>query len=164
METPDARQLIETLGLAPLPQEGGWYRETYRSSATCTTPQGERSLATAIYYLLTPDTFSAWHRLPGDELYHVYAGDPVELFTIDRSGSLQRILLGTRVDRDERPQHLVAGGMWQASRLVAGGSAALLGTTMSPGFDFADYEHGEGAELLARYPSHAVLIGELTRS
>ena len=163
MDTPDARQLIEQLGLAPLPQEGGWYRETYRSTTTCPTPRGERSLATAIYYLLTPDTFSAWHRLPGDELYHAYAGDPVELFTIDSAGSLQRTLLGTRVNRGEPPQHLVPGGCWQASRLVAGGSVALLGTTMSPGFDFADYEHGERADLLADYPSHASLIGELTR-
>lgn len=121
MDTPDARQLIEQLGLAPLPREGGWYRETYRSRATCPTPCGERSLATAIYYLLTPDTFSAWHRLPGDELYHAYAGDPVELFTIDSAGSLQRTLLGTRVNRGEPPQHLVPGGCWQASRLVAGG-------------------------------------------
>lgn len=163
MSTLDARHLIERLGLAPLPQEGGWYRETYRSAATCTTPQGERSLATAIYYLLTPDTFSAWHRLPGDELYHVYAGDPVELFTIDRDGSLQRTLLGTRVDRDVRPQHLVPGGCWQASRLVAGGSGALLGTTMSPGFDFADYEHGRRDDLADRHPEHLQVIRALTR-
>lgn len=163
MHTPDADQLIERLGLTPLPQEGGWYRETYRSPVTCRTPRGERSLATAIYYLLTPETFSAWHRLPGDEIYHVYAGDPVELFTIDPSGVLQRTILGTRLDRGESPQHLVLGGSWQASRLVAGGSVALLGTTMSPGFDFADYEHGERGTLLDAYPTHATHITELTR-
>ena len=163
MNTLDAHRLIETLGLAPLPQEGGWYRETHRSTATCATPQGERSLATAIYYLLTPDTFSAWHRLPGDELYHVYASDPVELFTIDGDGSLQRTVLGRQVDRGEQPQHLVAGGSWQASRLVAGGSVALLGTTMSPGFDFADYQHGALEALLEQAPAHAALLRELVR-
>ena len=119
-------------------------------------------MSTAIYYLLTPETFSAFHRLPGDELFHFYLGDPVELFELAADGAISRTVLGTAIEVGERPQHVVSGNRWQGSRLVAGGRFALLGTTMAPGFDFADYEHGCCDVLTRTHPDHRDVINALT--
>ena len=111
---------------------------------------GERSLGTAIYYLLTPDTYSALHRLPGDEVFHFYLGDPVEMLELRPDGSSCTTVLGPGLD-DMRPQHVVPGGVWQGSRLREGGGWALLGTTMAPGFSYEDYEEADAA-VIAAYP------------
>jgi predicted cupin superfamily sugar epimerase len=145
-----ANEVIELLGLQPLPGEGGYFRETYRNATS-----------TAIYYLLTPQSHSRMHRLPGDELYHFYRGDPVELLLLHPDGSGQVALLGSDLHRGQQPQFLVPGGCWQGSHLVSGGSWALLGTTMSPGFQFTDFTPGNAVELAASYPTHAALIREL---
>jgi predicted cupin superfamily sugar epimerase len=136
----DADRLIELLGLEPHPEEGGFFRETYRSAGTFEPDgpyRGPRPLATAIYYLLTAETYSALHRLPGDEVFHFYLGDPVEMLMLHPGGEAERILLGPEVPA-MRLQHVVPGGTWQGSRLVSGGRWALLGTTMAPGFDSGD--------------------------
>jgi hypothetical protein len=164
-----ADDLKAFLGLQPLPEEGGFYAETYRAAfhlAPDVLPPGfivERSLATAIFYLLTPDTFSAMHRLPGDEIYHFYLGDPVELLQLHPNGQGEVITLGQDLRCGMRLQHVVPGGVWQGSRLTEGGAWALLGTTMAPGFDFADYEGGDRASLAARFPDFADWITALTR-
>lgn len=158
-----ADALIERLRLEPHPEEGGFFRETYRSGAQYAAPQGARSVATAIYYLLSPTTFSAFHRLPGDEIFHFYAGDPVELFELAADGATTRTVLGSNVLAGHVPQHVVRGGQWQGSRLVAGGDYALLGTTMSPGFDFEDYEDGDRKRLCEVFPGEHELITSLTR-
>ena len=119
------------------------------------------TVAAAIYYLLTPDTFSALHRLQSDEIFHFYLGDPVEMLQLGPDGA-RIITLGTDLAAGQQPQHLVPRGIWQGSRLVAGGSLALLGCTVSPGFDYADYEHGDRAVLMAQYPGHAEMIRQLT--
>ncbi len=126
----DAQQLIELLGLTPLEPEGGHFLETWRSSAR--TEQG-RALGTAIYYLLTPRTCSIMHRLPGDELFHFYLGDPVDVLVLrpDGSGELQR--LGTDLEAGERPQLVVPGGTWQGARLVPGGRVAPDGHNLRAG-------------------------------
>lgn len=163
-----ADRIIRALALAPLPREGGYFRETYRSSLTSSREAltnrygGSRSLATAIYYLLSPDSHSALHRLPGDELFHFYAGDPVEMLMLNPDGTSSVTILGSHVLKGMSPQVLVPGGVWQGSRLVPGGRFALMGTTMSPGFDPADYEAGRRGELVARYHERAELIAELT--
>lgn len=158
----DASKIIETLGLEPHPEEGGFYRETYRSVA-CFEPgppfDGARATGTAIYYLLTADTYSAMHRLPGDEIFHHYAGDPVEMLLLHSDGSSEVVVLTSDL-ASGRPQQVVPGGVWQGSRLRAGGAFALLGTTMSPGFEFSDYATGSAA-LAATYPDREVMIGEL---
>jgi uncharacterized protein len=162
-------EIIARLGLQPLPAEGGYFVETYRSSERLLAgllphrSHGERSLSTAIYYLLTPDTFSAMHRLPGDELYHFYLGDPVEMLQLREDGLGEKIVLGTDLESGMRPQVLVRGGVWQGSRLVPGGRLALLGTTMAPGFEFADYTPGQREVLLQQYPVFDSLIRALTR-
>src|SRR5581483_11176343 len=98
--------------------------------------------ATAIYYLLTPDTVSAMHRLATDEIFHFYLGDPVEMLQLRPDGSHRVAILGPDLDAGQRPQIVVPRGVWQGARLVPGGRFALLGTTVAPGFDYADYETG----------------------
>ncbi len=154
-----AKQLIAHLGLKPLPVEGGWFRETWRGPASA----GRRPAGTAIYYLLTPDTFSALHRLRTDEVYHFYLGDPVELVLLGNAGS-HRVVLGPDVLGRQYVQYVVPAGVWQGSRLLPGGKFALLGTTMAPGFDFADFEPASRKELMAMFPAQAEIIRNLTRA
>jgi predicted cupin superfamily sugar epimerase len=163
-----ADRLIAALDLRPLPREGGYYRETYRSADVLPAAplpagySGGRSMATAIYYLLTPETFSALHRLPADEVFHFYLGDPLEMLQLPPGGPGRVITLGTDLGAGQQPQLIVPRGVWQGSRLVPGGAFALLGTTMAPGFDFADYQAGDRASLRRDYPDFADLIERLT--
>jgi predicted cupin superfamily sugar epimerase len=176
-------EILSILRLAPHPAEGGYFAETYRSAESLppeepaagsagTRPPagvapspaaGSRSLATAIYYLMTPGTFSALHRLSGDEIFHFYLGDPVEMLHLLPDGSSRVLLLGTDLRAGMRPQVVVPRGVWQGSRVLAGGKFALLGTTMSPGFDYSDYEAGDATRLLALYPEQRERILALTR-
>ncbi|HWF40309.1 MAG TPA: cupin domain-containing protein [Candidatus Acidoferrales bacterium] len=164
-----AARIREILNLEPHPIEGGYFVRTYASSHQL--PQnalppgysGPRHVGTAIYYLLTPETFSALHRLPGDEIFHFYQGDPVELLELRPDGTSTRILLGHDLAAGMRPQHVVPAGVWQGSRLVSGGEYALLGTTMAPGFDYADYETGSRDQLISGYPDEVDRIRALTR-
>jgi predicted cupin superfamily sugar epimerase len=159
-ETLTADKLIAALQLQPLPLEGGYYRETYRS--TDRWPQG-KSACTAIHYLLTPDTFSALHRLPTDEIFHFYVGSPVRMLQLLPDGAACEVVLGPDLLAGQQPQVIVPRGVWQGSLLEPGGDFALLGTTMAPGFDFSDYEAGDRAALSAQYPPFAELIRRLTR-
>jgi len=157
------------LNLKPHPEEGGYFRETYRSPHTLSKHilpeayEDERSLSTAIYYLLTPDTFSALHRLPTDELFHFYLGDPVEMIQLLPDGTGKTITMGQDITNGMQLQVVVRKGVWQGSRLCAGGQFALLGTTMSPGFESSDYESGQRERLIADYPQFENLIKVLTR-
>jgi uncharacterized protein len=163
-----AEQIRELLTMQPHPIEGGYFAETYRSAATMPGSAlggypGDRSLSTAIYYLLTPESFSAMHRVRGDEMFHFYLGDPVEMLQLKPDGTAEVLLLGQDIAAGMRLQHNVPGGVWQGSRLRVGGKYALLGTTMAPGFEYDDYETGKREELIARYPQRAELITALTR-
>ena len=165
----DIENLKRTLNLKPLPEEGGFYAETYRSNETLARGAlphryaGDRHLGTAIYFLLTPGTFSAMHRLASDETYHFYLGDPVELLCLRENGSGETVTIGTEFERGMRPQFTVSRGTWQGSRLRPGGEFALLGTTMAPGFEFADFELGDRPTLSERYPQFSEMIRQLTR-
>ncbi len=165
----NAEQLKRHLGLEPLPIEGGYYVETYRSEislpGSALPPRfgGERRISTAIYFLLTPDTFSALHRLAGDEVYHFYLGDPVELLVLAPDGSGEVVRLGQDLEAGMRVQNVVPAGCWQGSRLAGGGEYALLGTTMAPGFDWQDFEAGNGDDLVAQYPEFQKQIRRLVR-
>jgi len=155
-----AEEVIAALGLEPHPLEGGFFRETYRVGHM---HGQERPLTTAIYYLLTAHSFSALHRLPGDELFHFYLGDPVQQLHLRADGSGEIVTLGPDLLAGHRPQVLVAGGVWQGACLAPGGRLALLGTTMTPGFAYPDYQTGDRAELTAKYPAFAAMIERLTR-
>src|SRR5262249_10991645 len=122
-----------------------------------------KSMCTAMYYLLTPDTFSALHRLPTDEVYHFYLGDPVRLLQLFPEGGGREVILGNDLAAGQQPQVVVPRKVWHGSFLEEGGQVALLGTTMAPGFDFDDYQPGVRALLQLRYPSFKNLIEKLTR-
>jgi predicted cupin superfamily sugar epimerase len=164
-----ADRLMAALDLRPLPLEGGFFRETYRAAdqlpaaALPARYARAKSAATAIYYLLTPDTFSALHRLATDEIFHFYLGSPVHMLQLLPDGGGRVVVLGPDVLAGQQPQVVVPRGVWQGSCLEPGGEFALLGTTMAPGFDFSDYENGDRVALAGRYPAFADLIGRLTR-
>lgn len=169
MPTPE--ELIELLGLEPLPYEGGLFTQSYKSPERI--PQEalperyttSKSFGTAIYYLLTAeaDSFSALHRLPTDEIYHFYLGDPVELLLLFPGGGSQRVVLGQDLLGGQQVQFLAPKEVWQGSRVIDGGAYALLGTTMAPGYEDEDFLLGEREALLAEYPDQAALIKKLTR-
>ncbi len=135
---PEARALVDALGLAPHP-EGGFYRETFRAPAPVATPRGPRAASTAIYYLLPAGAASARHRVASDEAWHHYRGDPLELTVEHPGGRTERLVLGPDVLAGQRPQAVVPAGAWQAARPL-GTRYALCGCTVAPGFDFADFE------------------------
>ncbi|MGE4264925.1 MAG: cupin domain-containing protein [Desulfovibrio sp.] len=167
-EDPEIDAIVRALGLVPLPQEGGLYAETYRSArilpAFAAGPEqaGPRVCATAIYYLVTPTRFSALHRVASTEIFHFYLGDPVRMLQLHPDGSASTHIIGTDILSGARPQVVAPRGSWQGTRLAPGGRFALLGCTVSPGFDFADYEHGSRAELVRQYPAWAEEIAALT--
>jgi uncharacterized protein len=164
-----ADEICSTLKLQPHPAEGGYFVETYRAEHLLTPEAlppgypGPRSVSTAIYYLLTPESFSAMHRLRGDEIFHFYLGDPVELLQIKTDGSGEVVVLGQDIVRGMNLQHVVPARAWQGSRLRAGGKYALLGTTVAPGFDYQDFEIGVRGELVEKFPQWAERIRGLTR-
>jgi len=165
---PTADELIRLLNLAPHPKEGGYFRETYRAderwaaSALPARYGTERRAATAIYYLLTPTTFSALHRLQSDEIFHFYIGGPIRMLHLRPDGSGQIVILGPDLSAGQQLQVVVPRGIWQGSLLEPGGDFALLGCTVAPGFEYADYEGGNRQELVAQYPACRELIERLT--
>lgn len=168
---PTARQIIDALGLQPHPIEGGFYRETYRSAGSIPnaalppdyrTDSG-RSFGTAIYYLLTAETFSEMHRLPTEEVFHLYLGGPARMLQLFPDGDGREVVIGPDVLAGQQPQVIVPPGIWQGTRLEPGVEFVLMGATMAPGFDYADYEQGRRGELVSQYPGYADVIRDLTR-
>ena len=162
-------KIIVALGLQPLPGEGGYFKETYRSPIQVPVPlkDGEppvsRHLGTAIYYVVTPKEFSALHKLKSDEVFHFYGGDPVEMIQISETGEIKTIILGSNVLKGQQVQVTVPAGTWQGTRLVKGGEYALLGTTVFPAFEFADFDLAKRADLSAKFPLLAAQIKRFTR-
>ena len=157
-----ADEIKRLLRLEPHP-EGGFYRQTYISNEVIHLPRGHRAFGTAIYYLLEPATFSEMHVLTSDEVFHFYLGDPVEMLQLLPGGASRTFTLGTNLDANQQLQLMVPAGVWQGTRLVEGGKFALLGCTVAPGFDFADYSSGSFAELSAKWPDEIERIRALTR-
>lgn len=165
----DAQTVINLLDLVPLPEEGGYYRETYRSEETVDRSalhprySSDKSYSTAIYYLLPADDISAMHRIKSEEIFHFYAGDPAEMLLIYPDGSHTLITLGNNLEVGEVPQVIVPKGVWQGCRVKRGGEWTLMGTTVAPAFDFEDFELGSRGDLIALYPQCEELIREYTR-
>ena len=163
-----AAQWIKHLRLRQHP-EGGWYRETYRAAeaiAHAALPRryrGPRAFSTAIYFLLAGRGFSAFHRLHSDEMWHFYHGQPFLVVDLAPDGTLTEHWLGLQPALGELPQIVVPRGHWFAARIPSGRGCTLLGCTVAPGFDFADFEMADRKKLCARFPQHKKLITELTR-
>jgi uncharacterized protein len=158
---PTAAEIIALLQLEPLPNEGGFFRQTYASAVTL---PGGRPAGTAIYFLITPESFSALHTLVTEEVWHFYAGDPVEHVMLDvttRSGTKTR--LGSDLAAGQLPQLVVPANACQGARLAPGGSWALIGCTMSPGWDEREFRLDERDPLLSRFPAWTADILALTR-
>lgn len=155
-----ADHLIQRLGLQKLPGEGGYYKETYRSDEMA----GEdRSLSTAIYYLITSEANSKLHRVSSDEIFHFYFGDPVQVLLLYPTGESRVVVMGDNLPSGQKPQLVVPKGTWQGAMVVEGEQGyAFMGTTMAPGFEFEDFELGVEESLLLRFPQHEILIRELT--
>lgn len=147
----DVKRIIHSLQLSPLPMEGGYFRRTFTSPHPV---NGDNIAGTAIYYLITADSGSALHRLKeSDELFHYYCGDPIEMLVWDESSpQIDYPALGNRLEQGEVPQLLVRAGCWQAMRLRQGGTWALLGTTVTPGYQPHDFELAD-SRLLQEAPS-----------
>ena len=161
-------QLVDFYQLQPHP-EGGFYKETYRSKESISHPglperfKGERSFSTAIYFLLPAGHFSAFHRIKSDELWHFYAGVALNIYVINVEGTLTLINLGADILNGETMQAIVPAGCWFASRPAKSTGYCFAGCTVSPGFDFADFELAKDEELTQRYPQHKELINSLCR-
>ncbi|MBG0854091.1 cupin domain-containing protein [Streptomyces spinoverrucosus] len=152
--------LVAHYAMEPIPREGGLFRQTW---AGPDRPDG-RPEGTAIVALLRQDDYSALHRLPTDEVWHFYLGDPLQLLLLDPDGTSRTVVLGPDVLGGQYPQFTVEAGTWMGGRVVEGGSWTFFGCTMAPGFTFEGYEHGDADELTARYPDRADRIVELCRS
>jgi predicted cupin superfamily sugar epimerase len=159
-----ADEIKTLLKLEAHPVEGGFFRRTYISTGSVELPRGRRPLGTAIYYLLEPGCFSELHVLAADEIYHYYLGDAVEMLQLFPDGGSAVFTLGPDLQAGQQVQLLVPAGVWQGTRLVGGGQVALLGCSVWPGFDFADYHSASYAELAMKWPAEAERIKALTHS
>ncbi|HJS53044.1 MAG TPA: cupin domain-containing protein [Chitinophagaceae bacterium] len=161
-------QLIQQFNLEPHP-EGGWYKQTYRSNEKIVAgalPKrftGSRAFSTAIYFLLEEGNFSAFHRIKSDECWHFYAGDPLLIFIIRQSGELEIISLGNDFEKGQSFQYVVPANCWFAGRPASGSKYCFVGCTVSPGFEFADFELANVNALVRVYPQHKAIINELCR-
>ena len=151
---PRVEHLIRDYGLQPHP-EGGYFRETYRSPAKLVGT--ERSVSTAIYYLLPEGQRSSLHRIDADELWHFYRGDPLLIVELQPGGPAKLTRLSA-----EHPQHLVPAGTWFGSMPASGSAYCFVGCTVSPGFEFAHFELGSRDALIAEFPHAKELITRLT--
>ena len=158
-----AQEIKQFLNLEPHPVEGGSYRRTFTSAHSVGMPRGDRAMSTAIYYLLEAGTFSEMHVLASDEMFHFYLGDPVEMLQLFPDGRSALLTLGPDLAAGQRVQVHVPAGVWQGTRLIGEGKLALLGCTVTPGFDFADYRSAPYEDLAARWPAEAERIRALTR-
>jgi hypothetical protein len=161
-------KLVQELNLLPHP-EGGFFKETYRSKGIITKNNlspafsGERNYCTSIYFLLTSENFSAFHRIQQDEIWHFYEGSPLHVHVIDKKGKYTKYDLGLDLEKGQAPQLVVPAGCWFGSSVKDLESFSFVGCTVAPGFDFNDFELAERNSLLNEYPEHQDIITQLTR-
>ena len=165
----DIKKIIDRLQLQPHP-EGGYFRETYRSTGTIPKEilgkdyTSMRNYSTGIYFLITSESFSAFHKIRQDEMWHFYQGSAMILHMISPEGKYSSVHIGNDLDADEVPQFTVPGGYWFASEVLKKASFSLLGCTVAPGFDFEDFEMPSRKELEHLFPQHKEVITKLTHT
>lgn len=164
-----AQQLIETFQLTEHP-EGGYYKETYRSHESISKQSlpdrfsGDRNYSTCIYFLLTSEKFSAFHKINQDEIWHFYSGSTLKLHMISPKGTYSFVHIGLNFEQNEVPQFVVPAGYWFAAEVLDENAFAFMGCTVAPGFDFNDFVLPKRKELIAQFPMHSELITKLTHS
>ena len=165
MNQKNAQYWIDQLALEAHP-EGGAFVETYRSPLALSGKEfgfsGDRNLSTSIYFLLKQHSFSSFHRIKSDEIWHFYTGSPVVIYEIDEDGKLLQQKLGPNPENNETFQHLVPAERWFAARIEEAGEFTLVGCTVSPGFDFQDFELANRSDLIQQFPQHQQIITQLT--
>lgn len=144
--------------------EGGYFKETYRSTENVINRNGvSRSASTGIYFLLTSANFSAFHKIESDEMWHFYDGAPLSVYVIQESGELEILKIGNKIENGEQLQAVVPAGSWFASKVDVHDGYSLVGCTVSPGFDFEDFALARRDDLVDCYPQHESIIKQLTR-
>ncbi len=163
-----SKYYISKLQMNPHP-EGGYYKEIYRSGEIYQAeflPGGfksDRNFSTSIYFLLDGNQVSTFHRLKSDEIWHYYDGCGVKIYILDEDGSLSEIYLGKNLERGDRFQAIIKSNCWFAAEIIEKNLFALIGCTVSPGFDFEDFELGDRKKLINQYPQHEEIIKKLTK-
>ena len=161
--------LIEKFDLSPHP-EGGYFKETYRSAETIEeialpkNYKGSRNHSTCIYFLLTSNIFSAFHKINQDEIWHFYSGSPLKLYIISDKGEYSEHIVGNEFSSEQVAQFVVPGDHWFAAKTIKPNSYSFVGCTVAPGFDFADFVLPKRNELIAKFPQHEKVITLLTRT
>lgn len=162
-----AQEIIQQLDLQEHP-EGGYFKETYRSEGVIPNSSlpkeyiGDRNHSTGIYFLLTSEKFSAFHKVNQDEMWHFYKGNPMKLHMISHDGNYSSVVIGSDLQNGEVPQFTVKGGDWFAGEVIQEGGYAFVGCTVAPGFDFADFVLPKREELIEMFPKHKDIIYRLT--
>ena len=162
------KQIVEKLNLLPHP-EGGYYKEVYRSDEQIKSESlpnrfgGNRNFCTSIYFLLEGEDKSHFHKIKSDEIWHFYSGTTIILHLIDSEGIHKCVKVGNNIEKDEMPQGVVPYGVWFAAEVEDKTSFALVGCTVSPGFDFNDFELAERENLLRMFPNHSEVIRRFTK-
>ena len=165
----NVEKIIKKLDLQPHP-EGGYFKEVYRSKTEIPGHvlgenfNGDRNCSTSIYFLLTSENFSAFHRIRQDEIWHFYMGSAIDLHVITEKGDHKKYIIGNDLEADELLQLVVPAGDWFAAEVNKPDSFALVGCTVSPGFSFEDFELPSRYELLNKFPQHRDLITKFTHS
>ena len=163
-----AKEIITKFDLTEHP-EGGYYKETYRSNGLIKNNNlsdhflGDRNYSTCIYFLLTSEKFSAFHKINQDEIWHFYSGTTLKLHMISLDGNYSFVLIGNDLLNNEKPQFVVPAQYWFAAEIIKENSFAFTGCTVSPGFDFKDFVLPKREELIALFPKHSKIIKQLTR-
>ena len=168
MSSLNIKSLVDKFELLPHP-EGGFYKEVYRSEGVipkgslATNFNGDRNFCTAIYFLLTSDNFSGFHRIQQDEIWNFYNGSPLSVHVIDAKGNYKRHEVGMDIENGETPMLVVPANCWFASSVKEDNSHSFVGCTVAPGFDFDDFELAKREDLIKEYPEHKEIITRLTR-
>ncbi len=163
----EINKIIENLDLTKHP-EGGYFKENYRSSNEIKSDSlwkgaiESRCYSTAIYFLLNENQFSAFHRIKQDEVWHHYLGSTLVLHIIDPKGNYKSIKIGKRFSDSEYLQYVVPANHWFASEVLEKDKFVLCGCTVSPGFDFKDFEMPNREVLIKMFPQHRTIITTLT--
>jgi predicted cupin superfamily sugar epimerase len=157
MNTPE--EIISRLHLQPLPVEGGYYSETYRS--TISLPDNKHCCGTSIYYLLHGNNRSDWHQVASDEIWFYHCGSPAVQLLLFPDGHWEERVIGNDIANGQVPQSVIPAGVWQAATLLDAGSWGLFGAVVFPGFEYFDFTAGDVTELITQYPSASERIRQL---